>query len=43
MADEDRPAWPQGFDAIEAAVAPALDALVQREQFQGGCVKEEQG
>jgi hypothetical protein len=33
MAD-DRPAWRQGFDAIEAAVAPRLEGLVQSEPFQ---------
>lgn len=33
MAD-DRPAWRQGFDAIEAAVAPRLEGLVKSEQFQ---------
>jgi hypothetical protein len=34
MADDDRPAWRQGFDAIEAAVAPRLEELVKTEQFQ---------
>ena len=33
MAD-DRPAWRQGFDAIEATVTPRLEGLVQSEQFQ---------
>lgn len=33
MAD-DRPAWRQAFDTVEAAVAPALEQLVKTEQFQ---------
>src|SRR5689334_19616043 len=33
MAD-DRPAWRQGFDAIEAAIAPRLEELVRSEPFQ---------
>ena len=34
MADDDRPAWRQAFDTVEAAVAPALEQLVKTEQFQ---------
>ena len=33
MAD-DRPVWRQGFDALEAAVAPRLEELAKSEQFQ---------
>jgi hypothetical protein len=32
MAD-DRPAWRQGFDAIEQAVAPRLEGLMKNDQF----------
>ena len=31
---DDRPAWRQGFDAVEAAIAPRLEELVKTEQFQ---------
>lgn len=32
MAD-DRPAWRQGYDAIESVVAPRLEGLMKSEQF----------
>ena len=31
---EDRPAWRQGFDAVESAVAPRLEGLMGSEGFQ---------
>ncbi|HEX4906262.1 MAG TPA: poly(R)-hydroxyalkanoic acid synthase subunit PhaE [Acidimicrobiales bacterium] len=33
MADDERPAWRQLFDTVEAAVAPALEQVMRSEQF----------